>query len=220
MNTLFNGDYRDIIDKISKDAIVITDPPYNIDYEYNSYRDSLTDDEYINLLKPLRGFKSAIIGYPLQTQKFYTAAFGVALDVGAWCYNGNIQKRFRLINYYGIKPDLSKVKQPYKNPNDKRIKELIANGSEGTGLYEWFNDIQIVKNVSKEKGIHPCPIPEKLAERIILLTTKEGDTVFDPFAGCFTVGIAAKRLNRNYIMCEKDTLYFNYGKERLNTIER
>ena len=48
-------------------------------------------------------------------------------------------------------PDFKKVKQPYKNLHDKRIKKLIENGSEGARLYDWFDDIELVKNVSKEK---------------------------------------------------------------------
>ena len=41
--------------------------------------------------------------------------------------------------------------------------------------------------------------PEELVERCILLWSYEDDTVLDPFAGRFTVGKVAKRLNRHSV---------------------
>jgi hypothetical protein len=43
-------------------------------------------------------------------------------------------------------------------------------------------------------------------ERIILITTDEGDLVLDPFVGTGTSGLAAQRLGRNYLgfeLCPK-----------------
>ena len=116
--------------------------------------------------------------------------------------------------------DFNKVKQPYKNPNDKRVKKLIDAGSKGTRSYDWFNDIQLVKNVSKEKNIHPCPVPIKLMERIILLTTNENDLVVDPFMGCGTTAMAAINTNRRYIGFEIDKTYFDYSLERIENHEK
>src|SRR5699024_1075904 len=99
-------------------------------------------------------------------------------------------RQHRLINFYNLKPDYKKVLQPFKNPNDKRIKERIKKGVKGARSYDWFNDIQLVKNVTKQEHNHPCPVPVKLMERIIKLTTKENDLIFDPFAGSGTTTIA------------------------------
>lgn len=52
---------------------------------------------------------------------------------------------------------------------------------------------------SKHNSEHPAPFPPELAERCILLTTKEEDLVLDPFCGEANSGIAALRTNRNYI---------------------
>ena len=50
--------------------------------------------------------------------------------------------------------------------------------------YDWFNDIQMIKNVSKEKiSSFTNQIPIKLLERILLMTTSQGDTILDPFFG-------------------------------------
>jgi DNA modification methylase len=43
---------------------------------------------------------------------------------------------------------------------------------------------------------HACPLPPDMVERMILLSTDEGDLVFDPFAGTGTVLSEARRLRR------------------------
>lgn len=195
--------------------MVITDPPYNIGFNYNEYKDKLSDEEYINLLGSLKGFPLAMIHYPEETMRYIVPALGVPDEVCAWCYNSNLPKQFRLINFFGVEVDFSKVTQPYKNPTDKRVKARIEAGSKGTRLYDWFSDIQLVKNVSKEKTIHPCPIPVALIERILLLTTNEGDTVMDPFMGCGSTAIACMNTGRNYIGFEIDKTYYDECKKRI-----
>ena len=213
---LINNDFRKILHHENFDFI-ITDPPYNINFKYNEYNDNLSEEEYIEMLSELQGYKMAIIHYPEETMKYIVPALGVPDEVIVWCYNSNLPRQSRLINFYNCKPDFNKVKQPYKNPDDKRIKKLIENGSKGTRIYDWFSDIQLVKNVSKEKN-HPCPIPEKLIERIILLISKEEDTICDPFAGSMTTGVAGLKNKRDIIMIEKDKFYFDKGVERINEI--
>ena len=46
---------------------------------------------------------------------------------------------------------------------------------------------------------HFCPFPVGMVERILLLTTDEGDTVLDPFAGSGVVLAVAESLKRRYI---------------------
>src|SRR3989344_8251455 len=46
---------------------------------------------------------------------------------------------------------------------------------------------------------HPTEKPEKLMERIILLGSKKGEIILDPFMGSGTTGVVAKRLNRKFI---------------------
>lgn len=56
----------------------------------------------------------------------------------------------------------------------------------------------------KRFGKHPTQKPVALLERIILSSTNEGDTVFDPFAGSATTGVAAIKLGRKFVGCELD----------------
>lgn len=214
---LLNKDFKYVLNNFnSKDLTVITDPPYNINFNYNQYKDNLSDIEYIKLISNFRNMKLAIIHYPEETMKYFVNALGVPDEVNVWCYNSNLPNRHhRLINYYNLKPDYKKVLQPYKNPNDKRIKERIAKGIKGARSYDWFSDIQLVKNVSKDNYNHPCPVPVELMERIIKLTTNEGDLIFDPFMGSGTTAIACINTNRRFIGTEIDELYYDMAKKRI-----
>lgn len=49
---------------------------------------------------------------------------------------------------------------------------------------------------------HACPLPPDLIERLIFLSTDEGDVVFDPFAGSGVVVAEAQRLGRSGIGIE------------------
>jgi len=49
---------------------------------------------------------------------------------------------------------------------------------------------------------HACPLPPDLVERLILLSTDDGDVVFDPFAGSGVVVAEAERLGRRGVGVE------------------
>ena len=63
--------------------------------------------------------------------------------------------------------------------------------------------------------LHSTQKPEALIERIILLFTKYGDLVLDPFGGTMTTAAVAKKTGRNYTMIERDEKYIYYGKKRI-----
>jgi hypothetical protein len=65
-------------------------------------------------------------------------------------------------------------------------------------------DIPIPKQGSWGDGeiAHACPLPPELVRRLILLSTDEGDVVFDPFAGSGVVVAEAERLDRRGIGTE------------------
>ena len=82
---------------------------------------------------------------------------------------------------------------------------------------DWTLPICNGKERLKKKGkkIHSTQKPEALLHRIILATTNKGDTVFDPFLGTGTTAVVSKKLGRNYYGIEKDKIYFNAAKERI-----
>lgn len=216
LNEVYNKDFRKGLEDIKEDYVIVTDPPYNISYEYDNYSDDLSLEDYVELIGNFKGKKIAIIHYPEETMKYFVPALGVPDEVGIWAYNSNLPNRHsRLINYYNVTPDYTKVLQPYKNLNDKRIQKRIANGHKGARSYDWFTDINLVKNVSKVDYNHPCPVPVELMERIIKMTTNEGDLVVDPFAGSGTTAIACMNTNRRFIGFELSGSYTDMARQRI-----
>lgn len=63
--------------------------------------------------------------------------------------------------------------------------------------------------------VHPTQKPIALMEWVIRNYTKEGDTIFDPFMGSGTTGVAAVQLNRNFIGCEINAEYFAIAEKRI-----
>lgn len=62
---------------------------------------------------------------------------------------------------------------------------------------------------------HPTQKPESLLERIILASSKKGQLVLDPFAGTFTTGAVAQRLDRRSVSFEINQEYVKIGLRRL-----
>ena len=56
-------------------------------------------------------------------------------------------------------------------------------------------------------GWHPCQLPESLLERIVKVSSNEGDVVFDPFTGSGTTLAVAARLSRRWSGCEMSEEY-------------
>jgi site-specific DNA-methyltransferase (adenine-specific) len=68
--------------------------------------------------------------------------------------------------------------------------------------------------------IHPTEKPESLLQRIILIGSKESDTILDPFMGSGTTGVVAKQLGRNFIGIEIDQSYFDIAAQRIENTTR
>lgn len=52
-------------------------------------------------------------------------------------------------------------------------------------------------------------------EYLIQASSNEGDTVFDPFMGSGSTGVACVNLNRDFIGIELDENYFKIAKQRI-----
>lgn len=219
MFKIYNDDFRNVLPSIiannpNRQIVIVSDPPFNIGYRYNTYKDKLSDENYLELMCRAFGeLPSVIINYPEILYKISKAIDKTPEKVVSWVYNSNTAKQHRDIAFYDIKPDFSKVRQPYKNPNDKRIKERIARGCKGSKLYDWWN-VNQVKNVSKEKTAHPCQMPIKVMKNIIGILP-ENALIIDPFCGSGTTGVASIMLNKDFIGVEIDTEYCKIAEQRL-----
>jgi DNA modification methylase len=214
---IYNEDYHDVLPTINEDIIIVTDPPYNIRFKYNLYQDNLPENDYYNNLKGLiYNYPCVLIAYHEILYKLAAYSNKAPDKVVEWIYPSNTNRQHRGVAYYNITPDLNNVKQPYKNRKDKRIQQLIANGSNGARSYDWW-EIPQVKNVSHEKGVHPCPTPVKLMENIIK-TLPQDYVICDPFMGGGSAGVACAILNRKFIGMEIDKLYFDEAKKKLGSM--
>ena len=67
---------------------------------------------------------------------------------------------------------------------------------------------------------HPAAFPKELAKRCILLGSRPGDLVLDPFSGSGTTGLVAAELNRRAVLIELNEEYAAYSKTRVDGVQR
>lgn len=212
-----NDDFRNHIDflkHISK-GIVVTDPPFNIGYHYGTYKDKMDEKEYYRMLAELiENFPCVFIHYPEALHRLSIESGVTPNRVISWVYNSNTARQHRDIAFYRIEPDLTQVKQPYKNITDKRIQERLERGLLGGRLYDWWN-VNQVKNVSKDKTNHPCQMPIEIMKNIVGCLPKDS-TIIDTFMGSGTTAEACIDLGYDFVGIEVDEEYYQIAKERIN----
>ena len=196
----------------------IIDPPYNIGFNYKSdFKDKMTPEEYNKFIYDCiegcyhystNDANLFLINYPEIIFDLYLAIEQSSWNINQfiqWVYPNNSgfsKKRFtkssRTIVWLtkdNPKIYIDRVTQDYKNPEDKRVQELIASGKTGTHLYNWW-EINIVKGNSKEHLGYVNQIPYELLRRLILTTTDENNVVYDPMCGSGSTVFAASHLGR------------------------
>ena len=65
------------------------------------------------------------------------------------------------------------------------------------------------------KGAHFATFPPSLVERCMLLTSKPGDIVLDPFLGSGTVGQVAIKHGRTFLGVELNPAYTTIARRRI-----
>jgi len=71
-----------------------------------------------------------------------------------------------------------------------------------------------------EQTGHPAQKPEKVFEPLILMTTKPGDVVCDPFCGSGTTGAVCAKLGRYAVLCDESDEYTAMAEKRLGVKRR
>jgi len=118
--------------------------------------------------------------------------------------------------------------------NINKLKEIDKRGDLGWRKngqpyrkYRWFedrgkplgnvwDDIQRIQSNSKEGIGYPTQKPEALLERIIKVSSNEGDIVLDPFVGGGTTSAVADKLNRKWIGIDQSVQAIKVSELRLN----
>lgn len=107
-----------------------------------------------------------------------------------------------------------------KNPKSKHFfnYDLIKQLNGGVLMHDVWK-LPTVSLWEKNCGKHPTQKPLRLLYRILIASSKVGDTILDPFAGSCTTGIAANLLNRKFIGIDQDNEFLNLGIRRKSEIE-
>ncbi|MGQ9863069.1 MAG: DNA-methyltransferase [Bacteroidia bacterium] len=222
--------------------MVYGDPDYNVGISYAGKKYTKKWNEYIEwyieltkeslrVLKPTGNL--FMINYPKQNAYLrvkFLDEYAYNTYEYVWIYNTNIghsPRHFTTAHRSILHATKSKnnkffkeqVAVPYQNPNDKRIKQRIAQGHVGRMPYSWFY-FDLVKNVSKDTTFHACQIPIKLVEMLIMASTQEGDDVCILFGGSGNEVLRCMELKRNYISCELHPEYYNMIVDRIKNDRR
>jgi len=121
-----------------------------------------------------------------------------------WKYAGSFDstnKRFHLD--YEIIYHLSKTDDIYLN--DKcGIPDALTS--------VWY----VPHNIPKNDRIHPTQMPEQLVERILKITTKGNELVYDSFMGSGTTAVVCKKNGLNWIGSELNPENYENANKRIN----
>ena len=224
--------------------LIIVDPPYNLDKDFNGNRfKSTKDDEYtrytaqwLDLVEPL-----------LKP----TGSMYVCCDWRSGMVIGNLlHERFKLRNRitwqrekgrgaktnwknsmediwfvtksdrYTFDPDAVKIRRkviaPYRKDGEPKDWEQTKEGNfRNTCASNFWDDISIPYWSMPENTAQPTQKPEKLLAKLILASSNEGDIVFDPFLGSGSTSVTAKKLGRNYVGIEQNEQYCVWAEKRL-----
>ena len=85
----------------------------------------------------------------------------------------------------------------------------------GKPIGDVWTDIAPLNSQAQERLGYPTQKPEALLERIVRLSTNDGDVVLDPFCGCGTTIAAAQKLSRRWIGIDITHLAITLIKHRL-----
>jgi DNA modification methylase len=234
LNKVYNIDVFDMLKQINDDSVdlFIADPDYNVGVKYNQKSYKTDFDTYISAYISLaseahRVLKdtghAVFVNYDknnsyLRVLYLDRAFYEVANYVWVYATNtGFSPSKLTTAHRSILHARKSKnsimykdsIAEEYKNPNDKRIRKLIKEGSSGRMPYSWKYSNQ-VKNVSKiKKGIdhHPCVIPDEITTLFVKGMTKVGDVVVIPYAGSGSEISVVRRLGRQFISAEIDSSF-------------
>ena len=229
-NVIF-GNCFEQLSKIENDSIdlIAIDPPYEISYDNLDWDKKILNwkqltDEFYRILKPT-GNLIVFQGWSnvSETKKILEEKF----NLKNWIVWDRIKGRGAKTNMVSTREDILWLTKSNKYTYNKiysTIKKKTGglgakNGQECRALSNVWTDISPIVPWSKERVKHPTQKPIQLMERIVTIFSNPNDLVLDCFAGSGSTGVAAKKLNRNFIMVEKNEEYYKIILNRIKQME-
>jgi site-specific DNA-methyltransferase (adenine-specific) len=241
LSQIIHGDCLKALRAIPDESVDMTfaDPPFNLNKKYNSYRDHRELDDYLDwcrewlseMVRVTKPSGSIFVHNIPKWLTHYATFLNEHADFKhwiAWNALGMPLGRSLMPTHYGIlfyakdkrQQKFYEVRHPHRRCRKCNVLHKDYGGKKsllhpfGPLVSDVWSDIHRIKHaVRRDK--HPCQLPEPVLERLILMSTDEGDTVLDPFAGTGTTVVAARKLGRNGIGIELDANYAAIGRERL-----
>lgn len=129
----------------------------------------------------------------------------------------------KLLGEYSPTTNLDQILQERtRNKLNKSTYKKDENGNvvnttqkKGVPLSDVWN-IPFLNPKAKERTGYPTQKPLELLERIIKISSNEGDIILDPFCGSGSTLVAAKNLNRNFIGIDNSREAINLTLNRLD----
>ncbi|RMD49976.1 MAG: site-specific DNA-methyltransferase [Ignavibacteria bacterium] len=242
-NKIILGDCLEVMRQIPDNSVDMTfaDPPFNLKKKYNHYEDTKEKEEYLEWCKKWIGEmvritkpSGSIFVHNIPRWLTYFAEYLNKIAYFrhwiSWDSGGAPMGKTLLPNHYGILyytksksyKEFKFYDIRYPHPRCRVCKELLKDygGKKdqahdfGPLLSDVWSDIHRIRH-KKRRDEHPCQLPVPLLERLILMTTDEGDIILDPFVGTGTTAVAAKRLGRKYIGIDIDPQYVKISEKNL-----
>ena len=114
-----------------------------------------------------------------------------------------------------------KVMAPYReNGKPKDWDETPDGNYRSTCPGNFWDDVTVPYWSMPENTAHPTQKPEKLLAKLILASSNEGDTVFDPFLGSGSTSVTARKLGRHYCGIEQNPQYCAWAEKRLELADK
>ena len=234
---LYNDDCIEVLKKIKKGSIdmIFADPPYFL----SNGGVSIRSGKVVSVNKGEWDKKENYSDVLKFTHLWLKGCYNVLKNEGTIWVTGtyhnifDIERNMKEIGFKIINIIIwQKIDPPPLIFKDKFkfSYEFIIRAKKGKKHYFDYNSMYNINNdemqdiwklpsvAIKEKkfGKHPTQKPECLLERIIICSTKEEETILDPFMGSGTSCVVAKRLNRKWIGIEKDKGYYMIANNRIN----
>jgi len=241
LNQVLQGDCLEHLAQLPDNSVDVcfADPPFNLDKKYASYHDQRPLEDYLawcerwllELVRVTKPTGSILVHNIPKWLTYYAAILNRHAHFRhwiAWDAMSTPLGKTLLPAHYGIlfySKTLKGTKYYDIRAPHKTCRECGAYlkdyGGKKDQMYPFgylvsdvWTDIHRIRH-NKRRDEHPCQLPIHLLERLILMTTDEGDVVLDPFLGTGTSAIAAKQLGRHYIGFELDPFYVDIAKEKL-----